>query len=175
MRVVGGGGCISLLNRGFVEMWHIPDDVLASGDDERALACALEKLCDPDAFIAKVRDLYAHPEIESFDTLAFKDGRAVERSSKPQRVDGVVVGRVWSFPDVTGHKRLEENLAHQTVPHRAERMIALHQRPFNTAGREVFIGPSTGTAPGGPDVDAGQLPRNADIAMYPAKRRGFFL
>src|SRR5258705_816084 len=111
--VVGGEGRISLFNRRFVEMWHIPDDVLASGDDERALACALEQLCDPDAFIAKVRDLYAHPDIESFDTLAFKDGRAVERFSKPQRVDGVVVGRVWSFRDVTGHKRLEEKLAHQ--------------------------------------------------------------
>ena len=65
-------------------MWRIPDDVLASGDDDRALGCVMDQLCDPDEFVAKVRDLYAHPEIESFDTLAFRDGRVVERSSKPQ-------------------------------------------------------------------------------------------
>ena len=37
----------------------------------------------------------------------------VERHSRPQRVDGETVGRVWSFRDVTDHKRLEEELAYR--------------------------------------------------------------
>jgi EAL domain-containing protein (putative c-di-GMP-specific phosphodiesterase class I) len=46
------------------------------------------------------------------------------------------------------------------------------QRPFTLAGREMVIGASIGIALDGPGIDAGQLLRNADIAMYTAKRRG---
>jgi len=265
--VVGADGRITLFNRRFAEMWNIPDEILASGDDDQALAFAVGQLRDPDAFRAKVQELYAHPDLESFDTLEFRDGRSVERYSKPQRVDGVTVGRVWSFRDVSHHKRLEQELVHQAfhdsltglanqalfrdrvdhavarsarqaarlavlfldlddfktvndslghttgdtllvavaerlghcvrdgdtvarlggdefavlvedleserdVTRLADRIIAGLQRPFPLAGREVFIGTSIGIALDGPGIDSGQLLRNADIAMYTAKRRG---
>jgi diguanylate cyclase (GGDEF)-like protein/PAS domain S-box-containing protein len=111
--VVGTDGVITSFNRMFAEMWRIPDDVLATRNDNEALACALRQLKDPQVFLAKVQELYARPEATSFDVLHFTDGRVFERSSMPQRVDGEVVGRVWSFRDVTERRRLEEELAHQ--------------------------------------------------------------
>jgi len=68
------------------------------------------KLENPEAFRAKIDDLRANPEAEGNDILNFKDGRVFERYSRPQRVDGTVVGRVWSFRDVTERKRADEEL-----------------------------------------------------------------
>ncbi|MBI5589384.1 MAG: response regulator [Deltaproteobacteria bacterium] len=61
-------------------------------------------------FTEKTKEIYAHPESESFDALEFTDGRFFERYSNAQRIEGRPVGRVWSFRDVTRQKKLEEEL-----------------------------------------------------------------
>jgi PAS domain S-box-containing protein len=108
--VVGTDGRITSFNGRFAEMWQVPASVLESGDDATAVAYVTGQLTEPDAFEAKVRELYASPEAESHDTLEFKDGRVFERYSRPQRLDGAVVGRVWSFHDVTERHRSEQEL-----------------------------------------------------------------
>jgi diguanylate cyclase (GGDEF)-like protein/PAS domain S-box-containing protein len=108
--VVDGQGKITRYNQKFVELWGIPDSILKTRDDNQAISYVLSQLKDPDGFIAKVNELYAHPDDESFDTLEFKDGRIIERYSKPQWVDGKSIGRVWNFRDVTQRKQGEERL-----------------------------------------------------------------
>lgn len=108
--VVSMAGKIVNLNNKFAEMWHIPKKVIASRDDDLALACVLDQLSDPDEFIAKVKELYAQPEAESLDILHFKNGSLFERYSRPQRIDNQIVGRVWSFRDITARKQAEKTL-----------------------------------------------------------------
>ncbi|MFN8602958.1 MAG: PAS domain S-box protein [Candidatus Binatia bacterium] len=108
--VVDTEGRIVTWNRRFADMWELPEEVLESRDDARAIECALRLLADPGTFVAKVQQLYDHPEAESFDSFALIDGRTFERFSRPWRVGEQVTGRVWSFRDVTAQRRSDEKL-----------------------------------------------------------------
>jgi len=105
--VVDGRGRIKNYNRQFQALWDLPDAVMATLDDNKALALAQIQLKDPDVFLARVRELYEHRDLESHDILEFKDGRIVESYAKPQRLGEQIVGRVWSFRDIT-EKHLAE-------------------------------------------------------------------
>jgi len=108
--VVDTAGRITSFNSRFVELWHLPDRILATRDDAAAIAFGMVQVADPDAFRARVEELYADPAAESSEMIEFNDGRVFDRYSRPQRVDGEIVGRVWSFRDVTASKRTEREL-----------------------------------------------------------------
>ncbi len=92
-------------NERLAKMWDIDRALLANGDMVPIIATVKLLLKDPEAYHQKVLELYSRPDAESFDTLEFLDGRVFERYSLPHRVDGKVVGRVWSFRDVTAARQ----------------------------------------------------------------------
>ncbi|GEM_PF-2229594 len=110
--VVNNDGKMVGLNQRFVDMWRIPESIVASRDDDQALAFVLAQLKDPDVFLGKIRELYSQPDTESLDALEFKDGRLFERYSRSQLMGGKSVGRVWSFRDVTERSQAEEQISH---------------------------------------------------------------
>ncbi|HEY9298475.1 MAG TPA: PAS domain S-box protein, partial [Phormidium sp.] len=62
-------------------------------------------------FITKVWDLFVnHPEAVVLDLVEFKDGRVFERYSQAQWKGQEIIGRVWSFRDITERKKTEERL-----------------------------------------------------------------
>lgn len=110
MLVVDSNGKIVQYNQKFIDMWKIPEEVLASGEDNSALTYVKSELINPETFLENVKNLYSEPEATSFDLLEFRDGRFFERYSQPQKINGKSVGRVWSFRDVTNRKKAETDL-----------------------------------------------------------------
>ncbi len=108
--VVDINGRITRWNQKFADMWQIPPEVLSSHSDEQALNHVLHQLVNPEAFLSKVRELYGQPEASSFDQFDLTGGRIFERYSQPQRIGDDIVGRVWSFRDITRRKQAEDKI-----------------------------------------------------------------
>lgn len=105
-------GRIVSFNRQFVEMWQVPQPLLDSGLEGPLLQHALSQLKHPDEYAAYAMEHYDDPEVVSRNVYEFIDGRIFERHSKPQKVDGKVVGRVRSYRDITEQRNLEAQLRH---------------------------------------------------------------
>ncbi len=106
---------VTTYNNRFLEMWRIPAELMAQGDDQVLLKVVLDQLADPEGFSERVQKLYENPEQESYDTIYFKDGRVYDRVSRPQQLGDKIIGRVWSFRDVTKQQLAEKSMRLQSV------------------------------------------------------------
>src|ERR1035438_71462 len=108
--VVDLQGKIISHNQRFMDLWQIPPALAVVREDATLLAFAESQLTDPAQFRRAVAETYANPAKETLDFLEFADGRIFERSSSPQKVGDEVVGRVWTFRDLTGHRHALQDL-----------------------------------------------------------------
>ena len=102
-------------NREFVRIWDIPKEVQQSRDETASLKSVLDKLADPEAFIARVEELYGNREETSIDEVELKDGRTLYRHTYPLFDRTTYLGRVWYFLDITPLKTAQKNLLQNQV------------------------------------------------------------
>jgi PAS domain S-box-containing protein len=99
---------IARWNQKFVDLWHVPEALLKPPfEDTPVLMHVFEQMVNPKEFLIRVNELYKHPEESSADTLYLADGRIFDRYSQPQKVGNEIVGRFWSFRDITEQKQTE--------------------------------------------------------------------
>ncbi len=106
--VVDNEGRVLSYNRRFLEIWGIPEDVAARGDDNALLGYAADAVADWSSFIELVNYLYEHPgEVRKDDPVPLKDGRVLSRASMPLFVGADIRGRAWYFRDITDSVKSE--------------------------------------------------------------------
>jgi PAS domain S-box-containing protein len=108
--VVDSADGIVTHNQKFAAMFSVPEAILKLRDQHSLLDFIAPQLKDTEAFTSKLRSASADAKAKTDDVIEFKDGRAFERHSEPQTVDGENVGRVWGFRDVTERQRAEQEL-----------------------------------------------------------------
>ena len=118
--LVSPDGRMLSYNARFAELWGFSEELVAAEDDGAALAAAMQKVDDPEAFIARVQYLYAHPEEVAREEILLKDGRVFDRYGAAVRgPDGHYYGWLWSFRDVTAAKQAEVELERRAEASRA--------------------------------------------------------
>ncbi|WP_051362192.1 EAL domain-containing protein [Solimonas soli] len=110
--VVDRAGKMRHTNRNFIEMWGLAEDAAGNTEARRALDAVLPQLRHAQAFVDRVAELHAQADAESFELIELKDGRVFESYSRPQEVGGQIVGRVWSFRDITQRRSTEARIRH---------------------------------------------------------------
>jgi PAS domain S-box-containing protein len=108
--VTDEAGSVTGFNETFVRMWDLPTDVMESRDHRRLLDVMARQLPDPDNFLDEIAAIQAGSRPDTFDIQSLADGRVFERCTRVQLIDGRVVGRVWSYRDVTERARSEAAL-----------------------------------------------------------------
>lgn len=68
------------------------------------------KIIDSDGFLESIKAIIGEPETEVQDTIYFKNGKILEMKAKPQILNNEIIGRIWTFADVTERKRAEDKL-----------------------------------------------------------------
>lgn len=118
MIAVDKNGNVCSYNQKVVEMWGLSE----SGELSRsrigvlkkptktALPFALRQLKNPQGLLKNVMKVSAVTDAKINDLLELKNGQIFELNSQPLKVGANIVGRVWSFLDVTDRQKVEQAL-----------------------------------------------------------------
>lgn len=104
---------IQYYNQKFLTMWGFTEELIKSSDDSSLINFVKSQIVNYGEFVERIDYLYLHPEQSSFDEIQFKDGKVFERYSTGNKLDNTIIGRVWSFRDVTERKKMEQEIAFQ--------------------------------------------------------------
>ncbi len=99
-------------NQRFLEMWGLSEPPTHFAALRAHMNARTNNLA---RYLSDASDILAGPVDDSVDVIELGDGRVFERNSKPHRLGGRSVGRVWSFRDVTGQRRAEAALRSSEV------------------------------------------------------------
>ena len=106
--VVDWKGRIANMNHLFSKLWGIPSTLLQAGDDAAILDFVMAGTQDPEACRRRLSEIIDTKH--TTDIIELRDGRVFESRSRPQYLGDRIVGRVFSFDDITELKRAEHAL-----------------------------------------------------------------
>jgi diguanylate cyclase (GGDEF)-like protein len=101
------GDRVVAFNHRFLEMWRLDEPPTKVA----ALRAHLDRQTQAMArYLSDAGEIMSGASDDAVDVVELTDGRVYERTSRPQILREQVVGRVWSYRDVTGQRRAESAL-----------------------------------------------------------------
>lgn len=97
-------------NQQFLELWGVTHAIMSQDIPSPGIDLALEKLVYPENFLKPVFHGKEYQNLNTYDLHEFKDGRIIERYTRPLKLNGEYLGRVWFFHDITEKEQAKEEL-----------------------------------------------------------------
>ena len=122
--VLNNDGKVINYNQKFVEIWQLPSTF--KGYDERVLNLMMAELAEP--YISNLMARRTQLAQNNDDFWELKNGKILECHFQAQQLQKQQVGQVWSFRDVTEHKKAQALIQYQ----------AFHDSLTNLPNRAFF-------------------------------------
>ncbi|HUG21665.1 putative bifunctional diguanylate cyclase/phosphodiesterase [Piscinibacter sp.] len=103
-------GNIRFFNRVFATLWDLPETLLRLRDDDALLACMRRSVADPASYMHRLAAFDDAELLEAVDTVALRSGKVLQRVTLPQTHEGRIVGRVYSFRDISERLLAQERI-----------------------------------------------------------------
>ncbi len=101
-------------NSKFKALWNLPSSLLESKNGLLIRDFMLSQMEQKKDYLAQIKHLEREiDEVMNHTTITLNGGAVFECYSQPHRVNNTIIGRVWSFRDITERARLERKLEHQ--------------------------------------------------------------
>ena len=108
--LVDRNGTIVNMNRRVSDLWRIPDSILLTHNDAAVFDFMASCMRDPEDYRRRMERIRPDAEDETSDVLLLASGRILERNSRPARQGKLIIGRVFSFTDITERKEHQQQL-----------------------------------------------------------------
>jgi PAS domain S-box-containing protein len=108
--VVDKNDNIIMHNKQFMNLWNLPNELVAVNFEEFVNNYAIQMLKNPEEVFKQMVVIKSQPWLNSFAILRFKDGRTFERFSSVQMNNGQPSGRVWTYRDITRYEQLKAEI-----------------------------------------------------------------
>lgn len=106
---------VVIYNTKFVTLWGIPRTLDREDKLGWLQAFTAPLMENGERFILRIQEELSHTDEATRDILRFTDGRIFESRSHPQLIEGEIVGRVWSFRDITKQRQAQELVEYQAT------------------------------------------------------------
>ncbi|WP_258957745.1 EAL domain-containing protein [Legionella sainthelensi] len=102
-------------NQNFIDMWSLSPPLIHGKNYDKIQIHIQDKLLNADKFQEQIQKIKRNPETTETTTIQLKDGRFFECYSQLQKMNKKIVGRVWSFQDISERISLTAKLEFQAT------------------------------------------------------------
>lgn len=113
--IVNNDKKITDYNAKFQDMWQLPESIIEGKDFKLFQEYLLSNIENPEEFISRVKKLEKIPNEVISGNIFFKNGKVFEYYSQVYTLNEIMIGRVWSFRDITKRVSLEQELQFQAT------------------------------------------------------------
>ena len=108
-------GEIIQYNKEFAHIWGLPLQTEKDSLHSLDLKIVFSEAEDASLLLTYIKIWIDNPLPSSALEIKLKDGKILEIGSVPQKINGLIIGRVFSFHDITDRKNVENELFHHAT------------------------------------------------------------